>query len=217
MNDGKVEENADVPGNTSNNCDMISYSIKKAISLQTSGEIAIIDARKENECATTQVIPPSFTMPTSFKPGWAVWPKRGEMYGRQYVSNYMDDINKLFNQGVNKSSEKNIPGAMLEVLQKTYPNRFNIPSETEIRQAISTLIQGNKQKHNAKKAELTQYLDFIEQAVKANPNIKPMQGLALFQQHFGPGSVEILSDGQIKSRISRRKAITKNSDEMKEE
>ena len=62
----------------------------------------------------------------------------------KYILNYKDEIESYFNKGRKCSSDKMNPAQMRELLKSTYPNRFRIPSETEIKQEISKLFQGSK-------------------------------------------------------------------------
>ena len=70
--------------------------------------------------------------------------KVGGLYGRKYILNYKDDIERFFEKGKKNSSDKMNPAQMRESLRSMYPNRFCIPSETEIKQEISKLFQGSK-------------------------------------------------------------------------
>ena len=89
---------------------------------------------------------------THFVKGWA---RRnvnknnlGGLYGRKYILNYKDDIERFFDKGKINSGDKMNPAQMRESLRSLYPNRFCIPSETEIKQEISKLFQGSKKSNN---------------------------------------------------------------------
>jgi len=61
--------------------DIILYAVCKALDLQISGGIKIVDARKQDASCKKRKIPESFWMPDIFPSGWARRPKRGMMYG----------------------------------------------------------------------------------------------------------------------------------------
>ena len=74
-----------------------------------------------------------------FKGGWACCKKCGAKYGRKCVGPFKKDIEDMFLLGQNDISKRLGPGRMLDRLKKKYPDKFDLPSETEIRQAMSTL------------------------------------------------------------------------------
>lgn len=69
-----------------------------------------------------------------FLPGWAIRPADGHCYGKKYIKNFMDDVLEMFEEGGMG------PGRMRERLMNKYPDRFDIPSEAELRQAISKFV-----------------------------------------------------------------------------
>ena len=78
---------------------------------------------------------------THYQRGWARRTKiEGSLYGKSYISNYLDDIEELFQRGKKNSSDKMSPAQMRDALIAKYPNRFTIPSETVIKQEIGRLF-----------------------------------------------------------------------------
>ena len=72
-----------------------------------------------------------------YKRGWARRIKvDGSYYEKAYISNYLDDIEELFQRGKKNSSDEMNPAQMRDTLIAKYPNRFRIPSDTEIKQEI---------------------------------------------------------------------------------
>ena len=55
------------------------YAVKKALEMQTSGEIRITNARSMN--AAKFCVPDAYVVENAFGPGWACRPPRGEQYG----------------------------------------------------------------------------------------------------------------------------------------
>ena len=79
--------------------------------------------------------------------GWARRNKSssGKLYGASYLHKYKDDIKKFFDEGKADSSNKMNPAMMEEKLRIMYPNKFSLPRETEIKQAIGTLFASQRQ------------------------------------------------------------------------
>ena len=87
-----------------------------------------------------------------FKKGWARRLKvDGGIYGRTYIEDYKDDIEEYFIRGKKNSSEKMNAAQIREALVSRYPNRFSIPSETEIKQEISALFARSKDSKRQKR------------------------------------------------------------------
>jgi len=80
----------------------------------------------------------------SFKGGWALDKKHGSKYGRKYVGPFKPDIEHMFIVRLNNNAKRIGKGRMLNHFRKKYPGRFDLPSETEIRQAISILAAKEK-------------------------------------------------------------------------
>ena len=82
-----------------------------------------------------------------YQRGWARCTKvEGSLYGKSYISNYLDDIEELFQRGKQNSSDKMDPAQMRDALIAKYPYWFTIPSETEIKQEIGRLFSQFKTK-----------------------------------------------------------------------
>ena len=145
----------------------------------------------------------------------------GKTYGVSYLRLYVDDINNMFNAGIDVSSNKMSEGKMCERLQLLYPGRFSIPGETEIKQYIGTLSQQGKKKtdnpnksNRGRKAGNTtvSWHPTLKEILDTNPTAKPKQIIEEFLKAFQTeapndlpmkdGSVDI---DKIKSTISRFK------------
>ena len=86
----------------------------------------------------------------TIKKGWAGRIKvDGSHYRKSYISNYLDDIEELFQKGKKNSSDKMNPAQMRDTLIAKYPNRLRIPSETEIKQEIGRLFSKSKDTRSA--------------------------------------------------------------------
>ena len=99
-----------------------------------------------------------------FKKGWARRSKaEGGLYGRTFIEDYKDDIEAFFTRGNVNSSEKMNAAQMREALVSKYPNRFCIPSETEIKQKISSIFATSKDS-TRKKTKKKENFIFVENA-----------------------------------------------------
>lgn len=103
-------------------------------------DIGIRDGR---DSAPEYVMAQDFQM-TPYEPGWAVRPPHGKMYGKSYIDGYRPDIRSLFDLGVANSDEKMHASWMLERLKEVYPNRFDLPSEQDIRTECTRLFKLQK-------------------------------------------------------------------------
>ena len=69
--------------------------------------------------------------------------------GKSHISNYLDDIEELFQRGKKNSSDKMNRAQVRDVLVAKYPNWFIIPSETVIKQEIGRLCSKPKDTRSA--------------------------------------------------------------------
>jgi hypothetical protein len=76
--------------------------------------------------------------------GWARRPAWGKLYGAKYLPTYLAEIKEMFFSGVQDSSAKKGPSQMYEELKRKHLGKYSIPSESEIRVAISTLYGKQK-------------------------------------------------------------------------
>jgi hypothetical protein len=119
--------------------------------------------------------------------GWAHPPKHGKMYGRNYIDPFKDDIARMFNAGNDDKAVRMGPARMLEKLKQKYPDRLDLPSETEIRQLITTLIA--KQKKGQQATQTTTRgitMPYLATVIRifneSNGTIKPAAAWTAFQQ-----------------------------------
>lgn len=96
----------------------------------------------------------TFNISHEFPAGWAVRPQKGSMYGAKYIGPFRAEIQELFCRGKVSSAERKGPGGMLEVLRLRYPDRFDLPSENEIRQEITKSKRQCTQHGEGQKQEL---------------------------------------------------------------
>ena len=81
---------------------------------------------------------------SSFESGWARRKARGNIYGDSYISLYESELTEMFQMGVQYSYNKMSAGRMRENLRSTYPDRFSIPGETQIKQFINKMSESQK-------------------------------------------------------------------------
>jgi hypothetical protein len=97
------------------------------------------------------------------KPGWALRPPIGSMYGKNNISLYRNDIKVMNLAGENDSGEKKGPARMLEDLRMKYKDRFNLPSETEIRNKIYRLSKMKSCEVTREQIFKTEHIEFFNQ------------------------------------------------------
>ena len=115
----------------------------------------------------------------------------------------------MFNIGANDSSQKKGPGLMLEELQARHPNAFDLPTESEIQSKITKLLKNSKTSQSDKPTQQSEHMVYLKALVDTNPIIMPKAALQQFQMHFGPTSVDIYTDDQVKRRINSIKTAWK--------
>jgi hypothetical protein len=86
---------------------------------------------------------------------------------------------------------------MLEELRKTYPDRFDLPSEIEIRQEISRLMRRGRESTSGDTPN--DEILFLGSLVEENVGIKPKEALVRLHQAFADPQ---LSYNQVKYRLS---------------
>jgi hypothetical protein len=154
-----------------------------------------------------------------FEAGWAVRPKRGEMYGLRFIGNYRSEIKELFDLGVIDKAKKMGPAKMLEVLRDRFPGRFDLPTENEIRQEISKLMQraksdgvaamnetpiprvttgGSADRQRHRHPQSKAFAEFFENLLDTESNIKPNAALEKFTAQFPNAN---LGDAKVKEKF----------------
>ena len=125
---------------------IVNYACQYAVQLAEDG-LGIYQVVKMNEC--DESIP--FELPVMipniskiFEPGWAKRPKHGKGYGVKYINSYKTFIKECFDAGAAVNGTKWSPASILEAIKNRDPTNLEIPTETEIRGYISTLIQKQK-------------------------------------------------------------------------
>ena len=164
-----------------------------------------------------------------FQNGWARRLGHGKSYGVSYIHQYEEELTEMFQAGAVNSSSKMSAGKMREVLLNTYPNRFSLPGETEIRQLIGKLSQKEKKDRlstnknkstrgrkpgNTKNAS---WYVALRQMITADPNEKPEEIYKKLIDSFNdslPDDLPMNDDkpdkDRIKSAIARFKTKIKN-------
>ncbi|KAG1681219.1 SWI/SNF complex subunit SMARCC2 [Nymphon striatum] len=118
------------------------------------------------------------------KEGWARRPSQGKSYGRKYIEPFKNDIDDMFMSGIEDKSNKTGPGRMLEQMRLKYPDRLNLPSESEIRQRISSLFAKYKM-HGTIETKRRGIINFYRQRIyeivsDSSFQIKPAAALRKF-------------------------------------
>lgn len=152
--------------------------------------------------------------------GWACTPRHGQMYGQKYIGPFKEEILNMFIEGENDKAQRRGPGRMLEALKRKHPGRLDLPSETEIRQAITMLMDKNKKGQTLSLVRKTgiaePYRSTVMQIfVESQSTIKPADAWQKFQlKHSQPlegdHSLKYPSKKQVTSLISSLKTKYKN-------
>ena len=171
--------------------DIVSVALRYAYKLVEDGEVDFINTRLiGGDLDNDDELDPFFDdnlpdySPVSFEKGWALRAGYGKIYGAKYIEKYKKDIDELYSRGNVDQRHKMGPGRMLECLRRTYPGRLDLPSETEIRQRITSLVAKYK-KHGTidlKKRGIQEPFKGIISVIVADSQykIKPKEALAAF-------------------------------------
>ena len=121
-----------------------------------------------------------------FQSGWASSKDHGHKYRRKYIEPFKDDIMQMFKDGIDDERKRKFPGRMLSVLRAKYPGRLDLPSESEIRQAIAVMMvklkKGQAHDLTKRRGDIEPYLTTLMQIFQ-NPegNIRSAEAWQQFQ------------------------------------
>jgi len=192
--------------------DMVTVGLRHAVSLIESGKVDYINTNKElsNDLDFSKNLEVDLENMLNgmdgfeevpFSQGWARRPAYGHCYGKKYIENFVEQIDDMFMKGINDKRQKMGPALMREGLCKMYPERYDIPSETEIRQRISTLFTKYKKTGSIvsrrKPTHISEpYQSTIVHILESHTyNIKPKEALELFKEiHTGDEDEEEYPD-----------------------
>ena len=162
--------------------DFLNYCLRTAHAMEIGGQLPITDA------SSFQVQGPFSTLPTDYpialKPGWAKQPAIGAMYGKKNIELYKSDIKEMFMAGVENEGNKKRPGRMLEELQKKYVSRFDLSTETEIRNEIGNLMKSLANGPSRPKSIVFSaiHVQLFEKLLCEVRNVMPKEAVKIFQQ-----------------------------------
>lgn len=193
--------------------DAVSLAIRLTLELRMAGALYVRDPSEGNMRVSRAELE-QYAVSHHFLPGWAVRPKRGHRYGQRYVKCFRGHIEELFSRGQADAAMKMGPGRMLEEVKARHPDRFDLPSENEIRQEIARLskLKGIKAPSNVKppvnSGRAREETAFIEGLVAEDLGVKPRVALVSFRVAYAAST---LSDNQVKSKVSYAKTKMKHS------
>lgn len=78
--------------------------------------------------------------------GWAKTPKWGEALGENTVNEFRSQIEEWFEVGSKNPAKKISACQMQRLLQGMHPNRYDMPTEKQINQVMSSLFDEEKKK-----------------------------------------------------------------------
>jgi hypothetical protein len=191
--------------------DLKSFALRYAFNQVDQNNFEVISASSTDQAEIFNCVPGHDHVVASFHGGWCCAKPHGQKYGKKYIGPYKQDVEQLFLEGCEDKSKRMGPGRMLNVLKSRYQDALDLPSETEIRQAISTLITKQKKGKpislSRNRGIKSPFLDTIQEIVDQNPTIKPREALQLFKDiHTDASDDGYPTDKQIKSKISALKA-----------
>lgn len=204
------------------NNDMLSVALRYADKLIRDGEIdflqTTVSLRQQSASTLNDEVQLAFAgihdtfVKQIFSSGWAKRPSHGKIYGAKYIGKFKDEIRDMFLRGTEDNMNKLGPGRMLETLKKRYSNRFDLPSETEIRQYITTLnakykTHGSLEVQNRGVPEPYRS-SIIQIVVESSYQITPALALRQFKEQYPDLNDKTIAptDVKIKSLVSSVKS-----------
>lgn len=203
--------------------DMLSFAILEAERIIRQGEVEFV----QREDAVRECVENNDMEYVQFQSGWAIRPPFGKQYGKKYLEKYADDIVKMFSDGLQDKALRRGPNRMLEMLRQKYPGAHDLPSESEIRMAVSRLMQQNKNQselslssgrgRKSKWPAIIEYL--LVKFVNEDPEIKPAIALTAFKEKYETFRTQfpiddMPNDAKIKQKVSSYKTKYKKKGPM---
>ena len=206
--------------------DLVHYGLSYAYERidQHEIDIVIMSASVDENMGVFADIQTTGSSAVDFGAKWACSRGHGRMYGRKYIEAFKGDIVEMFNAGCRDKSFRMGAGRMLERIKRQNPGRLDLPSETEIRQAISALMAKMKSGKaitlsNSRGIAMPYLATVVRIFVEREGNVTPRDAWRIFQEnHPPPEDLESSNDSnypameKVKSKISALKtALKKNN------
>lgn len=137
------EEDSDDEDTAPKKMDVLSIAVREFLLLVDQPETGVTTP---DEQTISQLLPANPQRPAiSWPSGWADRPAHGEGKGETYMCEEFEHVvKKLFYRGEKKKGCKYSPHQMHAELEKRFPERFDVPSVTEISGAVANLVQKKK-------------------------------------------------------------------------
>ena len=221
--------------------DAVSYCVTKAVEMHRNGQIDVFMGAELTE-STISWLSVSRRL-SHFKAGWARRPAHGEGYGAKYAQRFSDELLEMFRRGVTDKSCKMCrsficfwkgrseffdfaaAAAMVEELRRRHPDRFDIPSETEVSISISGMFKKWKDGNLDGPSTTSKRPRMCNPAlhhitaifVESRGTIKPAAAVLKLKQRLDPDATDgFPTDLQIKSKISAMKTKMKATQRLPE-
>ena len=193
--------------------DMISYAKRYVLRCLGEGSVDIRDARRDSAKDYKQCDGYELLSTVLWKVGWAKRPQSGDLYGKKFIGRFRDEIRAMFEEGAQKSVDKQSAATMYERLLQKYPKRFDLPKEGEVRTEIQRLLRLQKMGRDlyeprahkrGRKGMKSVYSSFLSEIMRENPRLKPREGLAMFHERFHEhrDAEDFPTEKQVKAKIS---------------
>ncbi|KAE8993256.1 hypothetical protein PR002_g20295 [Phytophthora rubi] len=194
---------------------VVAYAKKNLVDMKNAGSFAVAEVSDlpQPMMAMFDRFVGEVPVPTLGQ-GWAQRPAHGTMYGAKYISRFMKEVTEMFKRGAENKSDKIGPARMVETLRLNYPKRYDIPGESEVRTAISTLYAGQRKRPAAtsdgslqpplkKQFRMEQrYADFLKELVMNHPGMLPKAALPLFRKEYPDADTEVYTDARVKLKMT---------------
>lgn len=103
---------------------MLSYALSYAFNQIDQHETNIITINQDNLERKMFKNVPNIASKIFFDAGWARTPGHGQMYGKKYIESSLDELVRMYDDGVSNVSTRVGPSRMLEKLKMNIPGRL---------------------------------------------------------------------------------------------
>ena len=136
-------EDSDDEDSAPKKMDVLAQAVREFLLLVDQPETGIATPDKQT---ISQLLPANPERATiQFASGWARRPAHGYGKGETYMcEDFLRVVTKLFNRGEKKKGCKYSAHQMHAEIERRFPDRFDIPSVTEIAAAVANLVMGKK-------------------------------------------------------------------------
>lgn len=129
--------NTDSSAETTSSKAFVAFAARTVVNMVKEGKITVVGTAPSPLADDSD----RDTLGGDFVAGWAIRPSTHELRGRRYLDAFKDEIRDLFLEGERDKSLRRGAKLMLLHLQNGHPDRYDLPSEEDIRRELAKLMK----------------------------------------------------------------------------